>query len=275
MAESASAKKVAATLVEARLRAQMCELPDQFDGRPKTEAEGYRIQEALQTLLCERKGCGFAGYKVGLVTKEMRLQCGGKERLGIDWPVYGGVLSEYAFHETVNVRLNQFARPSVECELAVRMKSDVPYRRDAPHDRASIASYVGACMAGIELVDFHMAFFDYSSPLAPLFIADNGSNWGCVVGKPIDDWRDLDLAELQGRMFQDGRLVASGKGETLQGHPFNVLAWLQNHLAGNGKTLRAGEIVMLGSVVPNYPVTSPCRIEVDWDVLGKASVQFS
>lgn len=274
MAATGSVPSVAATLVAARLRAEMCDLPDQFEGRPRTEEEGYLIQETLQSLLRTQVGGSFAGYKVGLVTKEMRLQCGGRERLGIDWPVYGGVLSKYTFPGAVKLPLSQFARPSVECELAVRIGSDVP-RLNKEYDRRSIAPYVVACMAGIELVDFHMPFFNYSSPLAPLFIADNGSNWGCVLGTPVENWRDLDLAELSGAMFQDGQLVGSGKGKALDGHPFNVLAWLQNHLSQNSKTLRAGEIVMLGSVTPNHPIGAPCKIEIEWDVLGKASVEFS
>jgi 2-keto-4-pentenoate hydratase len=273
MAANGSTTTLAEKLVQARLQAQMCCFEDQFEGRPRTEAEAYSIQDALGVLLCEKVGGDFAGYKVGLVTKEMRQQCGGEERLGIDWPVYGGVLSRYTFQDAASVALSLFVRPSVECELVVRINRDVP-RISHVYDAETIASYVGACMAGIELVDFHLPFFDYSSPLAPLFIADNGSNWGCVVGSAVEDWRDLDLAELKGSMFQDGKLVASGRGKALQGHPLSVLAWLQNHLLQNGKALRAGEIVMLGSVTPNHPITSPCKIEVEWDVLGKASVEF-
>ncbi len=268
-----NATLIAARLIEARLRAQMCTFADQFEGRPRTEEEAYAIQDELQAMFRARVGGEVSGYKVGLVTSAIRDQCGGRDRLGIDWPVYGRLFSNYTFLNTAALSLSQFVRPSVECELAIRIGSDVP-RRDREYDEKSIASHVSACMAGIELVDFHIPFFEYSSPLAPLFIADNGSNWGCVLGSPIENWQSLNLAELQGSLFKNGNLLDSGKGEVLNGHPLKVLAWLQNHLSKMGKTLRAEEIIMLGSVTPNFPISSSCTIEVDWGVLGKASVQF-
>jgi 2-keto-4-pentenoate hydratase len=264
---------LAEELAQARLTASMLELPDDFLGRPRTEIDGYDVQNRTVQTLCRKLNADFAGYKVGLVSKEIREQCGGAERLGVDWPVFGSLLSTHCFSGTAKVRLIDLVQPSVECEIAVQIGEDVPAGSLA-YDRESIAPFVSHCMAAIELVDFHLPFFDYSSPLAPLFIADNGSNWGCVVGTPVSATDLGDITELRGTLLKNGKPVASGQGRDLLGHPYEVLAWLQNHLFDQSRSLRKGEIVMLGSVTPNFRIQTPCEIRVDWEKLGSAAVDF-
>jgi len=53
-----------------------------------------------------------------------------------------------------------------------------------------------------------------------------------------------------------------------------VLVGLENRLLKMGKTLRAGEIVMLGSVVLNFPIKEPCEICATWEALGTAKAIF-
>jgi len=265
--------EVAKALVASRLTSRMCEFPDQFRGRPQTEAEGYAIQDAHLSLLYARFGGGFSGYKAGFITKETRLQFGGVERLGMDSPTYGSILSKFTFQKRAIVPFHALLQPSVECELAVRIGQDIP-PNPLGYDRGRIAPYVQHIMAGIELVDFHIPFSAFTPPLGPLMLADNSCNWGVVIGDPIANWRELDLPNLRGVLRQDGRLIEAGKGESLAGHPLEVVVGLENHLLDIGKTLRAGQIVMLGSVVLNYAITQPCEITVDWDVLGRATAVF-
>lgn len=261
--------EVAKAFVDARLNSQMCELPDQFRGRPQTESEGYAIQEAHISRLCAHFGSGLSGYKVGFTRKESRPRW----RLGMDSATYGGILSKFTFEKRTVVPFHTLIRPSVECELAARIGRDVP-PSPRGYDRAQIAEYIEHIMAGIELVDFHIPFFEYTTPLGPLVLAANCCNWGAVIGDPITNWRDLDLPNLRAELRQDGKLIGTGKGEALAGDPIEVVVGLENHLLSVGKTLKAGEIIMLGSVIPNYSITAPCEITVDWDVLGRATAVF-
>ena len=52
-----------------------------------------------------------------------------------------------------------------------------------------------------------------------------------------------------GRALINGVEVGQGTGADVLGHPHNALAWLANHLAADGNSLRAGEIVLTGSLV--------------------------
>lgn len=265
----ADAVYVAQALVDSRLRAKTCEFTEGFRGRPRTEAEGYEIEREHLTLLQQRFGGGISGYKAGFITPETRRQFGGMERLGIDWPTYGGILSKFTFIETASVPFRDFIRPSVECELAVRIGEDIPVRAKG-YDRRTIAPYIEAFMPAMELVDFHIPFNSFSPPLAPLMLADNACNWGVVVGAPFTGWRELDLESLKGDLLQDGRLIESGRGAALAGHPLEVVVEAQSKLSSMGKGLRGGEILMLGSVVLNFQVTSPCEIIARWEALGDA-----
>ncbi len=64
----------------------------------------------------------------------------------------------------------------------------------APYDRETVADAVAACMAAIEIADSRNA--DFAEVDAAMLIADNAMNAGCVVGKSVEHWRDLDLAAL-------------------------------------------------------------------------------
>ena len=134
----------------------------------------------------------------------------------------------------------------VECEIAVRLAKPLPADR-APYDRASVAGAVGAGMAAIEVVDDR--YEDYRSLDTPTLIADDFFNAACVLGAPVERWRELDLASVWGRMRINGSEVGSGRGGDILGHPLEALAWLANALAARGRALAAGDFVLLGSVV--------------------------
>jgi len=74
----------------------------------------------------------------------------------------------------------------------------------------------------------------------------------------------------------NGREVGRGKGRDLQGNPLSVLAWLANKLATHGRGLRAGDIVLLGSVTPSEGTFKRgTEVVVEWEALGAVSVRFN
>ena len=171
-----------------------------------------------------------------------------------------------AFHHA------DFLHVGVECEIAVRLAQDLPPQR-APYDRQTVAAAVGACMAAIEVVDDR--YEDYRALDTPTLIADDFFNAGCVLGKPVDAWRALDLAGLRGRMAINGVEVGTGRGADILGHPLAALAWLANALAGRGRYLNAGEFVLLGSVVETRWVEPGDLVEIEIEGLGTARAEFT
>jgi len=110
----------------------------------------------------------------------------------------------------------------------------------------------------------------------PTLIADDFFNAGCVLGEPVHDWHDLDLANLTGFTRVNGRQVAQGKGDLVMGHPLHALAWLANSLAEHGQPgLKAGEFVLLGSVVETQWLKPGDRVAIDIPQLGELSLEVT
>lgn len=235
------------------------------DMRPGDEADAYRVQDALHGLL-EAGGFGIpAGHKIGCTTPVMQ------SFLGIPNPCAGAVFDSTVREVSGSFDFDRLLHPGVECEMAVRLGADLP-PDDAPYDMDSVAPAVGAVMAAIELVDDRWS--DYKSVDTPTLIADDFFGAGCVLGPPIREWQALDLTAVEGSMYINGTCVGSGTGADIMGHPFEALAWLANSMAGRGRGLRAGEFVLLGSLVETKWVERGDLVTIDQPGLGSASAQF-
>jgi 2-oxo-3-hexenedioate decarboxylase/2-keto-4-pentenoate hydratase len=71
-----------------------------------------------------------------------------------------------------------------------------------------------------------------------------------------------------------GSEVGRGRGGDILGHPLEALAWLANGLAGRGRSLQAGDFVLLGSVVQTRWVEAGALVEIEIAGLGRASCAF-
>ena len=255
----------AALLCAARIeRRRLDRLPEAC--RPVDEASAYAVQDALHARLTAACWGAQAGHKIGCTTPVMQ------RFLNIAHPCAGGVFAPTAQQERGAFRHANFLHVGVECEIAVRLAQDLPAAR-TPYDRHAFADAVGACMAAIEVVDDR--YEDYRSLDTPTLIADDFFNAGCVLGAPVETWRELDLAALRGRMSINGVEVGTGRGGDILGHPLEALAWLANALAARGQHLKAGEVVLLGSVVETRWVERGDRVEIEIDGLGSATCHFA
>jgi 2-keto-4-pentenoate hydratase len=257
--------RAADLLSAARLERQRLErLPEEC--RPPDLPAAYAVQDALHARL-EAAGCGaVAGHKIGCTTPVMQ------RFLSIDHPCAGGVLEPTVQHERGTFRHTDFLHVGVECEIAVRLAHDLP-AAGAPYSRARVGAAIGACMAAIEVVDDRYA--DYRSFDTPTLVADDFFNAACVLGAPVEAWRELDLAAIRGRMTINDAEVGAGSGGDILGHPLEALAWLANALAARGRQLQAGEFVLLGSVVETRWVEAGDLVEVALEGLGGASARFA
>jgi 2-keto-4-pentenoate hydratase len=139
-----------------------------------------------------------------------------------------------------------------------------------------VAGAVAALMPGFEIVDDRYGGI-LEMPASTL-IADDFCNAGCILGAEVADWRALDLEAIEGVMTvnaSDGASdVRSGRGRDVLGHPLEALAYVANHLNACGKTARAGEIVMLGSLVKTAWLDAGDSAAGEIKGLGKVSLSF-
>src|SRR3982074_1316117 len=206
---------------------------------PRDEAEGYRIQRAVHDLLLPYLGA-MVGYKIGCTSAVIQ------QYLDIPPPCGGGVCARGVHDSGAALRAGDFVRVGVECEIAVRLARDLP-ATEAPFTAEWVAEAIEAYLPAIEIVDDRYA--DWQTLGAPTLVADDFFAAGCVLGKPVARTAAPDLLKVVGRAIINGVEAGRGTGADVLGHPHNALAWLANHLAADGKGLRAGEIVLTGSLV--------------------------
>jgi 2-keto-4-pentenoate hydratase len=132
---------------------------------------------------------------------------------------------------------------------------------------------VGAVMPAIEIADDRDA--DYAAlaghPLA--LVADNAWNEGAVLGAPVRDWKDIDLAALRGTASINGQGAGEGHGRDVMGHPLEALAWVANNLAARGVGLWRGDVVITGSLVTSKFPKPGDRVRFDAGRLGAVELQ--
>lgn len=228
------------------------------DRRPRTVAEGYAIQEALHQL---RAGSGhgpYGGFKIGCTTAVMQAY------LNIPEPCAGGVLAS-DLHHGVGRFKDAKRLLGVECEIAVRLKSDLGGDGTPSMETTRVA--VGGVMAAIELVEDR--YLDWRAMDAPTLIADDFFQRACVIGDPLPNWEDHDLAGLIGRMSINDAAPLEGVGRDILGHPLEALRWL----AGR-RRIPARSIVMLGSVVQTQWLSPGARVTVSLGDLSRASLSL-
>jgi 2-keto-4-pentenoate hydratase len=206
-------------------------------GGPAAISDAYDIQDRFVSLLRSQHGDAI-GYKVGLTSAAMQTFC------GIDHPIAGVVLAKRVHRSGMTVSLRDFGRLGLEFEIAVRIKSDIAMG-ERPHTASTIQPYVDGVCAAIELVDDRSA--DYANLDVRSLVADNSWNAGIVLSDFAPARPDLEA--VLGKATKDGSPIGEGHGRDILGHPFNSVAWLANQLASRGEGLKAGQIVMTGSVM--------------------------
>jgi 2-keto-4-pentenoate hydratase len=191
-------------------------------------------QELLRS--AESAGATQAGWKAGFGTRHWR------DTFGLDAPLVGFLLDTTLVPEGEPVSVGSWTAPRAEAELAMRMGSDVA--GDATAEEALAA--VDALAPAIELVDLSPA------PEAPSGVLGGNiyhRHWitGAFTPMPADG----DLSGLVGHVTAMG--VAMEPVEDVQaatGRAGEVLAEVARIAARHGRGLRAGDVVILGSIVP-------------------------
>lgn len=230
---------------------------------PQDEVQGA----AVQYILAHHFGAAQpAGFKIGATAKRMQ------DYLGLSGPAAGFMAAKGMLPPGAVVKYADFIKPGVECELAVRLGRDLP---PGPCTQAQAAAAVDQLVAGIEIVENR--YDDIAILGTPTLIADQVYHAAAVVGFPGSvDWHDLDFDTLAGRMTVNGHAVGEGRARDLLGHPLNSLAWLAaSPVAAAFGGLKAGQVVMLGSVTPPIWLAGPSTVTVEFAPLPAVMVRLA
>jgi 2-keto-4-pentenoate hydratase len=215
--------------------------------RPATIGEAYRLQDAVHRMAVAQ-GDARVGWKAGSTS------AAGQRGFGLQEPVYAGLFASGRSATLTEALSRPLTRPSLECEIAVVLRRDID-GADPGLSVGSIMDAIGACHIGCEIIDNR-----YGDPMVvgvPSLIADDFFQAGFVIGAENTGWRTQDLAAAEGFIEIDGQRRVGHARDVLSA--FESLQWLAVALARNGLMLRAGEVVLTGTLVTPTPIALRAR----------------
>ena len=226
-----------------------------------SEADAYKVQFAVHDKMAAA-GDRLAGWKVALTLPAMY------EPLKLSGPVFAGVYQSGLRQSGASFDKGWPLKPGIEPELVARIGKDAA--AGTTYTAESIRDHIANLYCGMELVDNR--YVDVTKMSGPARIADNVLQAALVTGTEIKDWKKLDFPNLKGRSVLDGKELAAGSGSAVMGSALNSLAWLANRLIAHGKHLKAGDLVLTGSVHPPAFLPGPGVAKTEFDGLGSTQI---
>ena len=95
-----------------------------------------------------------------------------------------------------------------------------------------------------------------------------------VVIEQESGLRYVDVWATEMALTCDGATVSAGTGAACLGHPVNAVVWLANAVAERGDPLRAGEVILSGSLGPLVAVERGKTYEATFTGLGTVRAVF-
>jgi 2-keto-4-pentenoate hydratase len=227
-----------------------------------SESDSYKVQFAVHDIMAAG-GDKLAGWKVALTLPQQY------EPMKLSGPVFAAIYQSGIRQSGASFEPGWPIKPGIEPELVARMGKDAP-AGGTPYTADSIRGFVASFYCGMELVDNR--YVDVGKMSGPARIADNVLQAACVIGTPVNDWQKLDFPNLKGRSTLDDKEIGSGPGSAVMGGALISLAWLANKLISHGKHLRAGDVVLTGSVHPPAFLSGPGVAKTEFVGLGSTTI---
>jgi 2-keto-4-pentenoate hydratase len=212
-----------------------------------TPEQGSAVQAEFVRFLKPHLG-NIIGYKAALTNKVIQ------ERFNVSQPVLGVLLEKMLLQSGTTVSANFGAVPRLEGDLMVRVGSEKINKAKTP---AETLQYLDAVIPFLELPDLiYAANVKVNGSLLQAINA--GARLG-IVGQPIplnasEGWEKR-LNQIEVIIFDEsGKELARGKSSALLGDPLEVVFWIKNNLQQQGKSLKKGDLLSLGSITPLLPV---------------------
>jgi 2-keto-4-pentenoate hydratase len=241
----------------ARARAQASPL----DAKPWLKAvtcvaDAYQVQSQLARLT----GDDVRGWKVSALKPEQQ------RGYATNKPVAGPLLGPFVHAAPATLSAAQFVAPSLECEVAFLLGKDLPARAQ-PYAREEVEAAIEAVVPVIEIADCR---WPAEAPDL-LKLADAMGNGAFIAGRPLRDWRKLDLTNLAVILTRDGRELERGSSARILGNPLLAVEALANAQPLPAGGLKRGQIVTTGTcTTPVLP--DPGRYLSDCGALGRLSL---
>lgn len=238
--------------------------------RPFTERfTDISIEDAygISLQMIERRvqaGERIIGKKIGLTSKAVQ------SMLKVDQPDFGYLTDAMVYSQGQEMPISEkLIQPKAEGEIAFILKRDLLGPGITAADVLAATDCVLPCF---EVVDSRIENWQIKIQDT---VADNASCGLFILGDQAVDPRKIDLNTCGMVVEKNGRLLSTGAGAAALGSPLNCVAWLANKLGEFGISLKAGEVILSGSLVPLEPVKAGDFMSVSIGGIGTASVLFT
>jgi 2-keto-4-pentenoate hydratase len=187
------------------------------------------------------------GYKVGLTAKAVQ------ERFNWNAPVAGILLEKMMLNDGATVPAAFGARPVWEADMLLVVKDDGVNQAKSPEEAVR---HISAMRPYIELNDIALGQNEKIDgfQLTAINVAARFGVAGPEV--PLENTPETlkRLAETKIVATDgSGAILAEGVGAATLGNPLNVVVWLVEDLAKNGRKLKAGDLISVGTFSPLTP----------------------
>jgi len=237
---------------------------------PLTEQEpDITIEDAYQVslrMLERRLGAGesMIGKKIGVTSKVVM------DMLNVRQPDFGFLTDTMVYGNSAEIPASTtLIQPKAEGEIAFVLKQDLRGPGVTNADVIAATDFVIPCF---EIVDSRIR--DWKIKIQDT-IADNASCGAIVLGDAAVSPLELDLATCGIVVTLNGEIISTGAGAAAMGSPVNAVAWLANTLGAHGMELKAGEIILSGSLVPLQGIEAGDSMHMEIGGIGQTSVRFS
>jgi 2-oxopent-4-enoate/cis-2-oxohex-4-enoate hydratase len=228
-----------------------------------TIEDAYAIQGRMIARRLETPGEKVIGKKIGVTSKAVM------DMLNVRQPDFGQLLTSMFLESGATCEMARMIAPRAEGEIAFVLKHDLEGPGVTLADVILATDYVSSCF---EIVDSRIR--DWRIKIQDT-VADNGSAAALVIGRAKVDPRKIDLSLVGMTLTKNGEIVATGAGAAALGHPANAVAWLANTLGALGVPLKAGEVILSGSLAALIPVVAGDDLTMTIGEIGSASVRFA
>lgn len=201
-------------------------------------ANGYAIRREVD-LLRMIDGAVPVGRKVGMANRQALLQN------GLEEPFWSYIFSTGEVPEQSKIDLQHYVQPRIEAQIAFVLARDLDDPDISPDETLAAVS---ALRPALEIVDVRTGGWNHTASEA---IADSGLNAGFMLGASVPNDGSINPNAITARLRSSSAGTGPlGRTSELVGGPLGILTWLASKLAESGEPLRAGEIILTGSLTP-------------------------
>ncbi len=230
-----------------------------------TIEDAYAISSLLLQKRIEIDGEKVIGKKIGVTSRAVQ------NMLGVHQPDFGYLTDAMVVDESEVLSLtDKMIQPKAEGEIAFVLKDDLTGPGVTASDVLRATDFVIPCF---EIVDSRVK--DWNIKIQDT-VADNASCGYFLLGNKGVDPASVDLSTCGMVVELNGEVISTGAGAAaLDASPVSCVVWLANTLGKFGVSLKAGEVILSGSLVPLQDVKPGDYMTVSIGGLGRTSVRFS